>query len=50
MDKKQEYSTIDLHNHSKYSFEVPKATLTVKDILDYYCQLAEVKEKKLHLL
>lgn len=46
MDKNKEYSTIDLHHHSKYSFEAPKATLAVDDILEYYRLLAEVREKK----
>lgn len=42
MDKTK-YSAIDLHQHSKYSYEAPKATLMVKDILEYYRQLAETK-------
>lgn len=43
MDKNQEYSSIDLHHHSKYSYEAPKATLIVKEILEYYRLLAESK-------
>lgn len=46
MDKKQEYSSIDLHHHSKYSYEAPKATLPVKEILEYYRQLAETKNER----
>ena len=40
---KNSYSAIDLHQHSKYSYEAPKATLRVKDILEYYRQLAETR-------
>ena len=46
MDKKQEYNTIDLHHHSKYSYEAPKATLKVKDILEYYRLLSEIKPER----
>ncbi|MGN1221750.1 MAG: PHP domain-containing protein [Christensenellales bacterium] len=42
MDKTK-YITIDLHQHSKYSYEAPEATLSVKDLLEYYRQLAETK-------
>ena len=48
MDKTK-YSAIDLHQHSKYSYEAPKATLLVKDILQYYRQLGETKFERVNV-
>ena len=47
--EKTKYSAIDLHQHSKYSYEAPKATLLVKDILQYYRQLGETKFERVNV-
>ena len=46
MDKNVEYSIIDLHQHSKYSCEEPKANMRVRDILEYYRLIAEISGKR----
>jgi len=48
-DKKDEtkvYGLIDLHNHSAMSFEPPKATMQVEDILEYYELLGEMLDER----
>ncbi|HBB45012.1 MAG TPA: hypothetical protein DCZ34_02695 [Clostridiales bacterium] len=45
-DASREYGLIDLHNHSIMSFEPPKATMPVEDMLEYYELMGEVTGKK----